>query len=205
MTDSLPTAYPLQWPIGRPRTASPEHTWAFRVQRTRDRHSVASSVHYILSELRKMEAVDVVVSTNLRVRLDGLPYSDQRAPADPGVAVYFHRDGKPIAFACDKWTTVEDNLRAVFKTLEALRGIDRWGAATLSATFTGYVAIAAPAGSMWYEVLGVSVRATAPEIAAAYRARAKALHPDVPGGSHESFVRLQAALQTAVEMGLVTT
>ena len=31
------------------------------------------------------------------------------------------------AIACDKWDSIRDNLHAVAKTIEALRGIDRWG------------------------------------------------------------------------------
>lgn len=56
---------------------------------------------------------------------------------------------------------------------------------------------------MWYEVLGVSGRASAGEILAAYRAKAKALHPDTPGGSHEAFVKLQEAMRTVERLGLV--
>jgi curved DNA-binding protein CbpA len=56
---------------------------------------------------------------------------------------------------------------------------------------------------LWWEVLGVSQRASAAEITAAYRSLAKQLHPDAPLGSHEAFVRLQAAYEAAAKLGLV--
>jgi len=204
MTTDLPTAYPLQWPLGRPRTSARAETWAFRKQRNRERHTVYESTAAISLEIRMLDGGNLVISTNLRVGANGWPLSKQANPTDPGVAVYFLRGNQNVCFACDKWSRVEDNLWATFLTLEALRGVDRWGAASLEATFTGYLAIAAPAGGMWFEVLDVSPRASAGEITAAYRAKAKTLHPDAPGGSHEAFVKLKAAYETAVQLGLVS-
>lgn len=43
----------------------------------------------LLAELRLLGAKGLVVSTNVELRLDGLPYSESRHIADPGVAVYF--------------------------------------------------------------------------------------------------------------------
>ena len=74
-----------------------------------------------------------MISTNLKLRLDGLPRSDQATPADPGVAVYFELDGKTIVLACDKWNRVADNIYAIAKHVDALRGQDRWGVGTVEA------------------------------------------------------------------------
>jgi hypothetical protein len=61
-----------------------------------------------------------------RVRGAGRPYVGQRI-SDSGAAVYFTRKGRDQCIACDKWDSVRDNLHAIGKTIEALRGIDRWG------------------------------------------------------------------------------
>lgn len=193
MNDDLPTAYPLQWPAGRPRTKAPENTWAF-MRSTRTRYTVSQACQLVLDELRRMGVHQVVISTNLRVRLDGLPYSDQPKPKDAGAAIYFQHQGRPVCFACDKWTFVEDNLRAISLTLEAVRGMERWGAASIEATFTGYAALPAPAGSQWWEVLGVMPHYPANEIRATYRALVKLHHPDA-GGNADKFREIQEAYQ----------
>ena len=114
------------------------------------------------------------------------------------MAVYFHYRKRPICLACDQWTRVEDNLWAVHLTLEAMRGIDRWGAAELEATFTGYAALPAPAaGPTWWSILGVAATASVEEIRQAYRDLAKQHHPDV-GGDGETFLVLGKALEQAL-------
>lgn len=193
--NDLPTAYPLQWPAGRPRTAAPETTYAFRRTGTRSRYTITQAVDLILAELGRMGVPHVVISSNLRVRLDGRPHADQRAPQDAGAAIYFQHRGRQVCFACDKWSTVEDNLRAISLTLEAVRGMERWGAASIEATFTGYAALPAPAGHReWWEVLEVSSFADTSDVRAAYRSLVKEHHPDA-GGDAEKFLQIQAAYQ----------
>lgn len=198
-TSDSAQAYPLQWPISRTRTKSRKDA---RFSSggpgggyNRRAHSVGESVRAILDELKRMGAKDAVVSTNIVLRNDGLPRSGQSQPNDPGVAVYFKYSGQPVCLACDQWAKVEDNLWAVALTLDAMRGIDRWGAAKLEATFTGYAALPAPAGSAWWEVLGVAQGAAAREVYAAYRSLVKQHHPDVEGGDKEKFLKVQSAYQ----------
>lgn len=188
-------AYPLQWPTGRNRNADRQVArfksgggWQ------RNTHSVHECVYEITHALQLMGATDVVISTNLALRNDGNPRSAQAAPKDPGVAVYFKYNRKPVCLACDQWTKVEDNLWAVALTLEAMRGIDRWGAAELEATFTGYAALPAP--EQWWQVLGVPQNADADTIQTAYRALAKEHHPD-RGGSDAAMARINAAYDAA--------
>jgi hypothetical protein len=70
--------------------------------------------HRVVDELRRMHVAqrDVVISTNLRLRNDGLPLSKQREPEDPGVAVYWKKDGKNLVIAADCYTKIADNLAA---------------------------------------------------------------------------------------------
>ncbi|WP_208624220.1 hypothetical protein [Paraburkholderia eburnea] len=143
---------------------------------------------------------DIVISTNLKTRLDGLPRSDQKAPDDPGVAVYWEtRKGKRRVMAIDQYQKVADNLAAVAATLDAMRAIERHGGAQiLDRAFTGFAALAAPAaGRPWREVIGVSqTECDLAAVRVAFRRRASAVHPD-KGGSHGEMSELNAALAAA--------
>lgn len=181
-------AYPLQWPAGASRTRS-RRSSAF------GQKTIGAATKFLLDQVRLMGGTLPVVSTNLALRNDGLPYANQRQPDDPGVAVYFQRRGKPMVFACDQWIKVEHNIYAIGKTIEALRGIERWGSTELmERAFSGFEALPAP--EQWWQVLGVGERAAPAEIDAAYRAKAKAAHPDT-GGSEAAMARLNAARDQA--------
>jgi DnaJ-domain-containing protein 1 len=113
------------------------------------------------------------------------------------VAVYFELDGEEVCFACDRWYYVEENVRAIGKTLEALRGINRWGTDDMvRASFQGFAALPAEAGRAWWEVLGIRRGASRAEIDAAYRQQLKRHHPDL-GGDREMFLALQEAYEQA--------
>jgi hypothetical protein len=122
-----------------------------------DSISVNDATGELLGELERLGAAEgPVISTNLKLRLDGLPRSDQATPADPGVAVYFELDGKTIVLACDKWNRVADNIYAIAKHVDALRGQDRWGVGTVEQAFRGYTALPSGDGTdPWWHVLGV--------------------------------------------------
>ena len=60
--------------------------------------------------------------------------------------------------------------------------------------FSGFVALPAPKAP--HEVLGVEPNATGAEIDAAYRRKAKALHPDVPGGVQNAMAELNVTRDT---------
>src|SRR5262245_44424311 len=132
------TRYPLYWPDGRLRTPRRSRS-EFKV------YSFAVVRDQLLNELKLMNARDVILSTNLMLRNDGLPLANQRQPADPGVAIYFTYKGKAVAFACDRWDKIEDNVQAIRHTINALRGIARWGTGDMvDAAFTGFLALPAP-------------------------------------------------------------
>ena len=183
-------AFPLQWPIGWP------HTDPARRQRSRFDTSLAAARDGIVEELRLMGSPRhrVVISTNVELRRDGLPYANRRQPDDPGAAVYFLRGGKQQCIACDRWDRVEDNLQAIRKTIDALRGLERWGSsAIVDAAFQGFAAL--PSGddaTGWWTVLGVARDAPLDIVKQTYRARLMATHPD-RGGDVEQYHRLQTA------------
>lgn len=190
----MSAAYPLQWPVGMPRTASPARS-AFGAK------GIGAASTFVLNEIRRMRGSLVVISSNLQLRGDGLPYANQRQPNDCGVAVYFQRRGQPIVFACDRWHKIEHNLHAIGKTIEALRGIERWGSADMvDQAFSGFAALPAPAlaptGESWWQVLEVREDADMAMIEAQYRILSRLAHPDA-GGSNKAMARLNAAREAA--------
>lgn len=189
------TAYPLQWPQSWPRTTSPE--WS-RFAATQN-----EAQNGILRELNLLGATDVIISTNIPLRQDGLPYSSRRAPDDQGVAVYFKLNGEAQCIPCDKWRTIAENMRAIEKTIDALRGLERWGAKEMvNAAFRGFKALPESiimgehTSRVWWEVLEVSQEASPEVIKAAYKAQLMKKHPD-QGGSDREFQELQKAFKEA--------
>lgn len=200
--------YPLQWPAGRPRRApASRKSGKFNKSRTVQSYggtyqrkgeiTIAESLKRLQDELDKIGARYPVVSTNLDVRLDGLPRSGQRKPEDPGVAVYFQLQGEPHCLPCDTYDDVAQNIAAVAAHIEATRAIERHGVASVREMFSGFAAIAAQPGQRaWWAVLDVSDRASMDEIEAAYRRLARERHPD-HGGSAEKMAELNIARDEA--------
>lgn len=201
--------FPLQWPHGRPRTPANarrratfnQKVYNGRFHETRD-ITIKVALERLDFELDQLDALDVVLSTNVELRLDGRPRSTDRDPADPGAALWFTLNGKPIVLACDRWDRVADNICAIAKHIEAMRGMERWGVGNLAMAFTGYEALphhpdagAAPADA-WWIVLDVDRAASLAEIDSAWRAKMRTAHPD-QGGNPEHAKRLNAARDAA--------
>jgi hypothetical protein len=202
----MTSAYPLSWPSAWPRT-HPQHRVTARfftvrrleygVQQNRG-VPIPEAIKRVLAELDRFDAVDAVISTNLMLRRDGLPLADQRAPADPGAAVYWTDEARRRnVMAIDIYNAVTDNLAAIAATLDAMRAIERHGGAqVLERAFTGFAAIAPPA--RWFSILGVPPDASPDEINAAFRSLAAKHHPD-RGGSHARFAEISAARDQALK------
>lgn len=180
-------AFPLTWPDGRRRID------AHRRQRSRFDTTLAHARDELVREIRMLDARNVVVSSNLTLRQDGLPYAQQREPEDPGVAAYFQYGDRQMCFACDKWDRVRDNLQAVRKTIGALRGIARWGPGDMM--FTGFLTLPAPGQKVpWRQVLGFAPEAAVDvrDVDRRFRELAAGAHPG-KGGDSEQFQRLLVA------------
>lgn len=193
------SAYPLSWPTGWIRTRAGQHQRARFSQTSYSGNyasskpvSVATARERLQGELDRLGARNVVLSTNLELRLDGQPRSDRSEPYDSGAAVYFDLEGKATVLACDRWDRVADNIVALAKHIEAMRGMDRWGVGSLEQAFTGYQALPAP--DPWWKVLGLlGPTRSERDIKQAYRIAAADSHPDRPGGSHDKMAELNAA------------
>jgi len=194
---STATSYPLTWPQGWKREPYPN--------RSRFSHpTIYASVKKVYHELQLFGVGDwnVIVSSNLHLRNDGLPRSNQREPEDRGVAIYFKYKDEQMVIACDTFDLVGCNLRAVAKTVEAMRGIDRWGCSELlNRAFTGFKALpdaGTESQTHWTDVLNCLESDSMDEIKRIYRELAKRCHPD-HGGSTEGFQLLQWAYDQAVK------
>lgn len=189
-------AHPLHWPAHWPRSGNPESA-AFKTQFSKARDGL---VH----ELELLGAERLIISSNLMLRLDGLPLSKQRQPADAGIAVYFVLDGDAQCIPCDKWAKVEDNLQAVRLTVEALRGLERWGAKNMvKAAFSGFKAIPeTTSGRGWWDVLQMRKEGGIAIAETQYKRLALDYHPDKPNGSHDKMSNLNLAIdQARCELG----
>ena len=185
--------YPLHWPQGWPRTPDHERQWgAFKV--TPDK-----AQQELIFEIERLGGRYPLVSSDVAVRRDGMPYADQarRKIHDPGVAVYFEKDGKQHVFACDQYDAPWKNIRAIGKTIEAIRAIERYGASDMmERALSAFEALPAPDG--WRTVLGFpngpcpSLR----EVRARYRDLVKTHHPD-QGGDPDQFRKINEAYEQA--------
>src|SRR3990167_8036008 len=103
-----------------------------------------------------------------------------------------------MALACDVYSTVEDNLWALCRTLDALRQIERDGSpALINRAFKGFAALPDPDDRNWWEVLGLTKDANNIEIKQAYIRLAKIHHPD-KGGDPLVFDQMQKAYDRAM-------
>jgi hypothetical protein len=184
------SAYPLTWPPGFPRAKSRERG-AFKTTLHGALTNVEGSLRRFASDSgRKVDGI--VMSSNVTLGV--------HRPADPGVAVWFTWDTLGLCIAVDRYETVEANLQAIHHIIEARRVELRHGTlALVRATFQGFLALPAPAGTHWSEVLEVPRDAKRDDVKAAYRALASQHHPDKPGGSHERMAALNAAQDAALK------
>ena len=89
-------AYPVNWPVGRPRTAQ-------RKPALFNSGGKALSFDQALGRLQEQTSLvtrhgqpwrmkELTLSTNFELRVDGRPRRDRGIPADPGVAFFFELD-----------------------------------------------------------------------------------------------------------------
>jgi hypothetical protein len=168
-------------------------------------------------ELEKIHAKEILIQaffTRSQLRNDGWPKTAER-PSGVGVIVSFESPKGPLSFPCDTFSTFDCNLRAIALALQALRAVDRYGVTQGAEQYKGWARLPAPADQPFRsrdeaaiflatqaypnsdadQFYGKQIARLATERDAAYRLAAKRLHPDANGGSHEMFVRLQAAMK----------
>lgn len=187
--------YPLDWPLGWKRTPRQARAIAtFKTSQTASGLvSVAIATKRLQGELDRLGAQNPVLSSNVSLRLDGRPRSDDE-PTDVGVAVYFRFQGRATVLACDRYTRVGDNIAALAAHIDALRRIERYGVGTIEQALAGYRALPADTAADWRAVFGFAAgsRPSLGDIDRAFKAAAKTRHPDV-GGSEVEMAHLNRA------------
>lgn len=194
--------YPLHWPAGYKKTLS-----VSRID-SQFKQTMNTAQQFLRKEIERLHASDLIISTNIPVRKsDGGFYSEwmNKKLEDPGVAIYFKIKGKDRSMCCDQYVRVWENIYALGKGLEALRGIDRWGISEfLDRAFTGFKALpesSALVQSRIWDVLELKGQpATSEIIRNCYRRIARKVHPDQPGGSADAFSELQEAYRQALQI-----
>lgn len=202
MSQPTPKPYPLHWPENQPRTPRHEREWG---QFTGLTHSKA--IGSLLDEVRRLgvKEGDFVLSTDMPVRLDGLPYAN-RSWSDSGAALWFKRKGKLLCIAVDKFDKPEKNIRAIAMLIEGRRREERYGtdyAVEASWEVFEHKALPQTAGDAvgsrpWRDVLGLGESASIEIAEAAYRALIRTTHPDV-GGDAAKTAELNEAIRQARE------
>ena len=203
--------YPLTWPhdVGRTPDAERKHLPGQYVSDgmgNRRAQTFNGVLDRLRSELIRLGAELPVVSTNQPVRNDGMPFAQERKIEDPGAAVYFTLNGRRLCIAIDRWVLLIDNLRAVAMTIEAIRGIERWGSGGMrDRAFMGFAQL--PAANVpekprrpWREVFGFASDAavSARTLDLMFKALSVERHPDT-GGSDEAFRELVLAREDATK------
>jgi hypothetical protein len=184
--------YPLNWPLQFPRAK-------YRQGSKFNRHNMERVTRELGLEIERLRGTDAVLTTNLKLRLDGSPILNLPC-GDTGAAVYFKLKNREIALACDKWTRVEDNVWAIAKHIESIRGQERWGVGNIEQAFTGYLALPAPTGpesNCWATLQMLDGPRTLERVNANYRALAEKYHPD-RGGTDMEMALLNKAREEAL-------
>lgn len=171
--------YPLQWLPQQPRTKRPSRARF-------GNHSPSKAGDYLIDELNRLGAKNCVISSNLQQRARGNGFYVNQKVDDAGVVVYFQLKDQPKAMACDRWDKVEHNLWALYLSVSAIRGLERWGGSQfLDGLFTGFKALPSPDDVVITEV---NYFKDVEDIDRKYRELAKKLHPDVNNGNHTAFL-----------------
>lgn len=199
----------MEWPAGL--KARPLGPWLYPVTARRQRSQFSaplrSTAELLTRELRELQARDVVLRLDVaewEIRRDGAPYT-RANPSTPAIVLQFDTPTGPLAFPCDRFTTWQDNLRAVSLSLEALRRVDRYGVTMQAEQYAGFRAIEAPRAEPFTSRTGAreflrslvgdlldpftAGGATDEQLA---RAAMRATHPDT-GGNAAEFARVTEA------------
>src|SRR5690606_18157553 len=120
-------------------------------RRTRSQFSatLSATLGEMRSELVAIRARNVVVQIAIveaDLRLDGRPRVNA-TPTHPGVILAMETPDGPLSFPCDTFDLWHDNLRAIVKTMQNLRAINRYGVTQHGEQYVGWRAIEATASA----------------------------------------------------------
>lgn len=198
------TAGEIDWVgfVDRTPPKEREHTSKFSV-------TLAQAINDIEQELEdRVEVDDWRLSTAAPHRQkDGRPYANAN-PDDPGAVVRWSMDGEQYAVACDYYSGLRDNVRAIGLYLREKRKMDTRPVKTGQSEFAtarlpGEEAYGGRENALAvepepHEVLGVAEDAPDSVVNAAVQELKKEKHPD-NGGSAEELQRVLKAEEKLLE------
>ncbi|KDE57543.2 hypothetical protein EL22_11410 [Halostagnicola sp. A56] len=193
----------LEWPTELERTdpAARERTTKFDV-------TLGNAIKDIKREMDRLEVDDWRLETAMPQRkTDGLPYASAAEPDDPGVALRWTDDGEDYAIACDHYTRVRDNTRAIGLYLNEKRKMENRPVTTGQSEFATArlppadgEAIAAPPASGTdglqeepHEILEISPDASEDVVKTVARRKSADVHPDGDDPDVSVYKRIQKA------------
>lgn len=182
----------LAWPLGLPRTKDGDRKGS-SVFRSGGRAITVPAAERRLADVLdaftpagknwRTSAVEIAADWEVGKLGGFLADGGKGRSGDPGAVLSFVLDRKPLTLPCDRYDSVAGNLAAIAAHLEAVRGIERWGVATVEQMLSSHAVLPRPKGARpkraWWEVLEVRPSATEAQVEAAYRRLAKIHHPDV--------------------------
>lgn len=208
MSDADRTAGEIDWPTWLDRT-----TVANRTRTAKFGVTLAQAIDGVEQELDRVGVDDWRLSTAAPHRKsDGRPYADAN-PDDPAAVVRWSKGGEQYCVACDQYTRLRDNVRAIGLYIGEKRkmsnrpvetGQDEFATARLPpAGGAGDVIVAdhSPGDDIDgepHEVLQVAPDASEEIVRAAFVERVKEAHPD-QGGSSEEMERVRRAKEAMLD------
>lgn len=181
------TAGKIDWPHWLDRTPPTD-----RVRTSKFKVTEHEAIRDIEQEVVKRLGVDDwrLSTAAPHRKKDGRPYSNAN-PEDPGVVVRWSKDGEQFAVACDHYTNLRDNLRAIGLYIREKRKMENRPVATGASEFSN---LRLPAGdgdvvdppTPPHEVLGVAADENREfVIKGAFKELLTDVHPDHGGSSEE--------------------
>lgn len=210
----------MQWPDGL--TGGPIREWPGELSRARQispfRAGLTETVQLLGREISHLtgtrtqrESTEVLLAIPASGwRLDGKPRADARAE-HPGVIFSIDSKFGHLSYPADRFTSWQDNLRAIALALEALRKVDRYGVTKRGEQYRGFLALEATAAPTGFaddldaklflaRVTGIPY-ADRP-LRELVRIAQRKTHPD-HGGDAVDFQRVSLAEATLRETGLL--
>lgn len=194
----MPNSYPLDWIPGKSRTPVDKRLEPC----DHNKVDFLSAKRQLTKQLQKLEAEEIVFSSNVKTHSNGLPSVDPNSVEDPGAVVYFKSFGKKYALGCDKWNRVANNFMAIAKYIHDLLCLAEFGIGSLEKSLEQFSLASLGEQNkkcvhfVWWRILGVSADASVKEINKAYDDLCLKHNPD-QGGDGRMFHLVTDAYKAA--------
>lgn len=206
----------------------PLENWPRRInprKRATFRSTWSDTLKLLERELSKLQAKNIVIQADCTeddIRNDGMLRANAKIKS-PTVILSFQSKFGPLSYPCETYNDWQDNVRAIAKSLEALRSVDRYGVTRRAEQYKGWAKLPGPENTSTDTCWSYQPKQTQPEFTLvsdaadflaneteshrafellkdinlaedAYRTAVKKHHPDA-GGDPAMFKRATAAIE----------